>query len=565
MKSLKTTRIRTILAVLVTTVLVISVTGTALASHPEASLPGSNFEIDDNANLKLDDPSPSVDWGSLAHPDGPELRATDKPTGQNDDSYQGGVKEDTACPGETTGSIPNNKSDLLTFHVYTEPGNNSNPAGYMNLAWSRVSDPSGTTLMDFEFNQSSTNCAGGPNRIRTTGDLLIEYAIDQGGARANISGRFWNGSAWGPSQSLSTGTACGGGPCAVGTINSTAIPVSPTDESDGLGAKSARTFGEAQIDLRLIFQSGKCTTFGSAMLKSRSSDSFTSQLKDFIRPIGINLTNCGTVTIIKHTEPAGVNQNFGFTSTLAGSQISCSLDATPASFTLNDADMDTETCTNVPIGSYTVTEGADPSGFVFGSLTCQTTGTGSGSQDGSNQKKANITIAAGEDTVTCTYVNNQQLGAIKVSKISGKTGYSLVGAKFSVTGPNNFSTTLTTGSDGTACVDSLVFGSYTVTETVAPTGFIIDDSSGHSVTVDNNAKCSDDPYNGEALTFTDTPTADIQVNFRDGGSGETSATITCDDSTGTANTTPATGWDTSKTVTGVAAPTTITCVIEIDP
>ena len=90
------------------------VPGLASASHPEASLPPSNFEIDTNANLKLDDPAPSVDWGSLAHPNGPELRATDKATGTNDDSYQGGVKEDTSCPGTTTGSIPNNKSDLLT-------------------------------------------------------------------------------------------------------------------------------------------------------------------------------------------------------------------------------------------------------------------------------------------------------------------------------------------------------------------------------------------------------------------------------------------------------------------
>ena len=33
----------------------------AFASHPEASLPGSNFEIDENANLKVDDEAPSID------------------------------------------------------------------------------------------------------------------------------------------------------------------------------------------------------------------------------------------------------------------------------------------------------------------------------------------------------------------------------------------------------------------------------------------------------------------------------------------------------------------------
>ena len=87
----------------------------------------------------------------------------DQLTGSSDDSYQGGVKEDTSCPGETTGSIPNNKSDLRTFHVYREAGVGGNQ-GFLNLGWSRVTDPSGTTLMDFEFNQSSTNCACGPNK-----------------------------------------------------------------------------------------------------------------------------------------------------------------------------------------------------------------------------------------------------------------------------------------------------------------------------------------------------------------------------------------------------------------
>ena len=88
---------------------------------------------------------------------------------------------------------------------------------------------------------------------------------------------------------------CGGNPCASGTISSSTIPANESDGIISTGSMSARTFGEAQLDLRLIFQSTKCTSFGSAMLKSRSSDSFTSQPKDFIRPVGINLTNCGRV------------------------------------------------------------------------------------------------------------------------------------------------------------------------------------------------------------------------------------------------------------------------------
>jgi hypothetical protein len=37
----------------------------AFASHPEVSLPGSNFEIDTDANLKVNDAAPSIDWANV--------------------------------------------------------------------------------------------------------------------------------------------------------------------------------------------------------------------------------------------------------------------------------------------------------------------------------------------------------------------------------------------------------------------------------------------------------------------------------------------------------------------
>ena len=46
-------------------------------------------------------------------------------------------------------------------------------------------------------------------------------------------------------------------------------------------------------------------------------------MKDLVGPGNFNLTNCGTVTIIKQTNPRGLNQAFGFTSNLAGGQLSC--------------------------------------------------------------------------------------------------------------------------------------------------------------------------------------------------------------------------------------------------
>ena len=65
------------------------------------------------------------------------------------------------------------------------------------------------------------------------------------------------------------------------------------------GNLSARTFGEARINLPAsgIFTAGTCTVFGKAYLKSRSSDAFTSEIKDFIAPIPVNIANCAPVTL----------------------------------------------------------------------------------------------------------------------------------------------------------------------------------------------------------------------------------------------------------------------------
>jgi Prealbumin-like fold domain len=431
----------------------------ASASHPEASLAGSNFEIDEDANLKVDDPAPpSLDWANVA-----EIRATDIATGQNDDSYKGGVKEDTECPGETTGSIPNNKSDLLTFHVYEEAGTGGHP-GFLNLAWSRVTDPSGTTLMDFEFNQSETDCTVGPNKVRTAGDLLIEYAIDQGGARAEISGRFWTGTAWGPVVDLDDGTDCGGGPCAVGTINQTAIPAAQSDGLISTGELAPRTFGEAQLDLRLIFDAGECASFGSAMLKSRSSDSFTSQLKDFIAPVGIDLQNCGNVIIRKQTDP-DEDPN----TTLFGYTKSFNTDpASPNTFQLTDDGVQDYNNTVLFGSGYTVTENVIPAGWNFLSVDCSAS---SGVTPTIVGAQVTFAIDSDSDVLDCTYTN-QARGSIIVEKITDDGTGSFDFTSGTLT-PSPF--TLTTTAAGDAGKDSETFtdlapGTYDVAETV-PAGW----------------------------------------------------------------------------------------------
>jgi hypothetical protein len=283
------------LAVAATVFGVLMVAVIASASHPEVSLPGSNFEIDTDANLKVDDTSPSIDWASVA-----ETRKADKLSGSGDDSFGQGTKEDTAVPSVVDGSIPPNKSDLLNFGVYLETVGTDQ---FLNLFWHRVQEPTGTTNMDFEFNQSDQTSGNGVTPVRTAGDLLIQYDLSQGGTNPQLFLSRWitTGSAadceaanklpcWDERVNL---TAAGD---ATGSINTSAIPAA---DSDGLGDVSPRTFGEAQLDFDALAGGEGCVPFGSAYLKSRSSDSFTSALKDFIAPTALNFNNCGAIEITK--------------------------------------------------------------------------------------------------------------------------------------------------------------------------------------------------------------------------------------------------------------------------
>jgi uncharacterized repeat protein (TIGR01451 family) len=203
----------------------------------------------------------------------------------------------------------------------------------------------------------------------------------------------------------------------------------------------------------------------------------------------------------------------------------------------------------------------DNCGTYDNTATFTTTNDGSGSDDASI-------------TVNCA--------AIKILKQSTKTGNPLVlnaGAVFAVDGPDldtvaDFSVTddeTAAAPDedadiGEVCVGGLAPGTYTVNETTPPPGYGDASQTDVSVVATQGTNCTTNLPTGTGVaTFTNPPLSDIQVNFRDGGSGETSATISCDNTTGTSDTTAATGWDTTETNTGVNAPTIVTCVITIDP
>jgi uncharacterized repeat protein (TIGR01451 family) len=262
---------------------------------------GTAIEIDGNLT---DDAAAGNDWESLADSvfdctSNPKIGCDiDRPTGRNDNSFGQGTKEDTSVPKVVSGSIPNNKSDLLRFYLSRERFGSTD---FLYLAWSRVQEPNGTTNMDFELNQSATASANGVTPVRTAGDILVRYDLAQGGANPQLGFHRWLTTGSASLCEASNSLPCWGKKIDLtgSTIVAAAINTGPVPEPIAGGTLSARTFGEARINLPAsgIFTAGTCTVFGKAYLKSRSSDAFTSEIKDFIAPIPINITNCAPVTL----------------------------------------------------------------------------------------------------------------------------------------------------------------------------------------------------------------------------------------------------------------------------
>ncbi|MEX2555595.1 MAG: prealbumin-like fold domain-containing protein [Actinomycetota bacterium] len=453
-----------------------------------ADLAGSNFEIDDG-NLKLNGTAPSIDWATVS-----EDRTNDDPSGAStDNSFAEGTKEEDAVPTIGVGGIPPNKSDLLTFGIYAETASN-----FLNMFWRRVQDPSGTTNMDFEFNQNTCATASDPGctsndvtPTRTPGDLLITYNLSNGGTNPTLFLHRWvtsppcensqeggsgsNSLPQGEPGCWNVGVNLSGSGDADGSINQTAIPAA---EADGLEAMSARTFGEAAVDLDAIF-AGQCITIGSAYLKSRSSDTFGSTMKDFIAPLEIDpIVNCGSLKIVKQND-AGTN--------LAGAEFDVFKDD-------GDGDFQQPAGSDALIGSCTTTANGTGdctfSDLLFGDYWVHETVV----PDGHEEMDPNPLLVSvpSTDQVVVTLINKRDPASLKLKKVND-LGTGLPGATFTLftdlgpafgppdgNGPNQdaynpaqdstiSSGSCTTVADGTCTITNiLTAGKFWIVETVVP-------------------------------------------------------------------------------------------------
>jgi hypothetical protein len=388
------------------------VLGLVLAAPSSANLTGSTFEGNDG-NMVVNTPG-NTDWANVAGLN----TGVDRASGSNDNSFGQGTKEDNGAVTVVTGSIPPNKNDLTRFYEASQlAANNHN---YVYLAWERLVNI-GNANLDFEINQKTTagftGSSTGPVTLnRTAGDLLVTY--DFGGSGTPTLGvNFWLTAAAGNtvSQCFSANALpCWGkhitltGATAEGAVNTVAI----TDPLNGNASIGVGLFGEASIDLTAagVFPAGTCEAFGSTFVKSRSSSSFTAELKDFIAPVPVNISNCGSITIHKVTENA--DSSFGYTATGGLS---------PSTFSLSNGG--SRTYNAVPAGGSSVienlTSAQQAAGWTLKSLTCLAP-TGSGTSVLISGATVNITMGAG-GAVDCTYTNHINLSPTITTTLSATT------------------------------------------------------------------------------------------------------------------------------------------------
>lgn len=478
---------------------------------------GSLINTEDG-NIREDVGDP-LDWESII-----EIRKNDLEYGQLDDSFSQGTKEDTENPSIEFGSIPPNKSDLETFGMYVENNNNGK---FLHIYWTRVQEPSGTTNMDFEFNQNvcPNDCSlNGITPTRTEDDLLIVYELARGGIVPTISILKWLTGVNGGVCEAGNSYPCWGsrmvlGVNAVGSVNTNFIFASETDGISNVGLDPF-TFGEATIDLSLIFDSSKCVTFGSVYLKSRSSDSFTSALKDFIPPQSISLSNCAVVTIRKVTEPAS-NIEFEYITNLdTDPQIS-------NMFSLMDGE--SITISNALIGTgYNVTE-MMTDGWILDRIECTNSNVNVTIHDSGTIL---FDIASSNDVVDCTYYNEKLTGAIKIEKYR-KHAESGLGelhpqsnVEFVVTNDDGYDMLVVTDENGMYCIDNLDLDrEYNITEMV-PDNYVPDGDISKVVYLDHVSTC-DDSDNNAIVEFINVPLTSITVTVNSQVIGGTISRIEC--------------------------------------
>ena len=143
-------------------------------------------------------------------------------------------------------------------------------------------------------------------------------------------------------------------------------------------------------------------------------------------------------------------------------------------------------------GQYIIKETKAPEGYVI------------------DETAKTVTVSANQQSKIT--VTNSKMTAIQIWKMDEVTGDMLAGATFNVTkADGTHVTTVTTGTDGIAIIPNTEPGTYNITETKAPEGYLLD-STPQSVTVGTNTPA--------VVKFYNAPLAALRIQKVDSKTGE---------------------------------------------
>jgi hypothetical protein len=397
----------------------------------------------------------------------PDLFGNVKEVGPlNSNTTKIGVIHNDALPtlGETN---PNSQVDLRRAWLGTEQ-DTSTDHFWLYFAWERDKN-TGSGFIAYEFMQDPApdgcNYDGtdldliptcNPWANRKAGDFMILW--DQQGGSKDLYLRTWTGTA--PNLTL-------GAPDLL----------DPTESQAEYSTDGFR--GEAAVDLTATIFGGEnaCLSFANTIPSTVTGNSDTADYKDTILETTPPISNCGTVTISKETDPdEDPNETlFGFDRTFTDED-----DTTPPDLTFDLTDDDSATWTGVPFGTgYVVDESTVPAGWALDSIDCS---------DSTGYEVGDIVTNVGEGTVTfdlgagqsldCTYTN--ETGGTVIIRKATDPSPDPSGSSFGfsteldrLTGPDDPAPSLKNGENAT--YDDVLLGTgYTITEDSLPDGWKFD-------------------------------------------------------------------------------------------
>jgi len=190
-------------------------------------------------------------------------------------------------------------------------------------------DPNGDSHIDVEFLQDSVALDEAPKcndpgadptpcaftGIRTVGDLIVSMDFVQGGGIGEVDVRSWNGTEY-ALAGAAVGEGCNGADTICAVNNGSTINGGdwPNFGSGGAAVTDLEpnAFSEVGVDVTALIGGDPCIT--TLMGKTRSSQSFTAELKDFAGPTSFPI--CGANISIEEDDVNRVGQQHTFTVTV---------------------------------------------------------------------------------------------------------------------------------------------------------------------------------------------------------------------------------------------------------